>query len=428
MASCCMIRAVLSRRSGMKKILLLLTPLILASCGGGGGGGGSGTPEPINLAPIITDPGELSVEEGSQAVTRISATDPEGDLVTFSLQGTDAAAFAITSDGTVTFVDAPDYSTPIDSDADNVYQVTVVASDGASSSSVALVVTVINAILPTAVIDGYVSGANVFVDMNWNLVQDDGEPSATENITSQTYDFLPSEFAAVNDFTESCAVNRPRIAEVPVGAEDSVRGTVTEAYTMVYFPSALGSYEKVNVTPFTSLFTGFVLDALGTTTIAVAASCGSVANATANSVIQEVQNVLADLEQTYGVDSNYFYEDFIQSMDEEKQQIGELIVNFLTTIHEIKGVLEEFYEVQLLSYPSTQLVSTILSGEAFDTVEFHVVTHTIPEQVDEYFQYTKQYNFEHLVADSTGQLLDNNGDPVAITLDNIRENSIVATY
>ena len=75
-----------------------------------------------------------------------------------------------------------------------------------------------SAILPTAVIDGYISGANVFVDMNWNLVQDDGEPSATENTTSQTYDFLPSEFAAVNDFTESCAVNRPRIAEVPVGA------------------------------------------------------------------------------------------------------------------------------------------------------------------------------------------------------------------
>ena len=336
MASYCMIRAVLSRRSGMKKILLLLTPLILASCGGGGGGGGSETP----------------------------ATD--------------------TDDG--------------------------------------------SAILPTAVIDGYVSGANVFVDMNWNLVQDDGEPSATENTTSQTYDFIPPEFAAVNDFTESCAVNRPRIAEVPVGAEDSVRGSVTEAYTMLYFPSALDSYEKVNVTPFTTLFTGFVLDAVGTTTIAVADSCGSDANDIADSVIQEVQEVLAELEQTYGVDPNYFYEDFIQSMDEEKQQIGELIVNFLTTIHEIKGVLEEFYEVQLLSYPSRDLVSTILSGEAFDTAEFNIVTHTIPEQVDEYFEYSKQYNFEHLVADSSGQLLDKNGDPITITLENIRENSAFATY
>ena len=75
MASYCMIRAVLSRRSGMKKILLLLTPLILASCGGGGGGGGSGTPEPINLTPTITDPGALSVHEGRQAVTTVSATD-----------------------------------------------------------------------------------------------------------------------------------------------------------------------------------------------------------------------------------------------------------------------------------------------------------------------------------------------------------------
>ena len=39
--------------------------------------------------------------------------------------------------------------------------------------------------LPTAVIDGYVSGANVYIDFNWNLVQDEGEPSATENTSQQ---------------------------------------------------------------------------------------------------------------------------------------------------------------------------------------------------------------------------------------------------
>jgi hypothetical protein len=132
--------------------------------------------------------------------------------------------------------------------------------------------------------------------MNWNFMQDSGEPSATEDIISQTYDFLPAEFAAVNNFTEACAANRPRIAEVPVGATDSVRGTVTEAYTMVYFPKEVNSVEeRANVTPFTTLFTGFVLDSLGNNTIAVVDSCGSVAEQTADAVLDKVQEVLNDL-------------------------------------------------------------------------------------------------------------------------------------
>ena len=66
--------------------------LLLTACGGGGGGGPA-TPEPVNTAPTITDPGALSVQEGSQAVATVSATDPEGDSITFTLQGTDASAF-----------------------------------------------------------------------------------------------------------------------------------------------------------------------------------------------------------------------------------------------------------------------------------------------------------------------------------------------
>ena len=62
---------------------LLPIALLLTACGGGGGGGPA-TPEPTNTAPSITDPGALSVQEGSQAVATISATDPEGDSITFT--------------------------------------------------------------------------------------------------------------------------------------------------------------------------------------------------------------------------------------------------------------------------------------------------------------------------------------------------------
>ena len=39
-------------------------------------------------------------------------------------------------------------------------------------------------LLQTKVIDGYISGANVFIDFNWNQVQDEGEPSATEDLAN----------------------------------------------------------------------------------------------------------------------------------------------------------------------------------------------------------------------------------------------------
>ena len=104
--------------------------------------------------------------------------------------------------------------------------------------------------LPTAVIDGYVSGANVYVDFNWNLVQDEGEPSATENISQQVYEFLESDFSEINNFSAFCGMNRPRIAEVPIGAVDSENGTVTEAYTMTYFPRSYNSNsERINSSP-----------------------------------------------------------------------------------------------------------------------------------------------------------------------------------
>jgi len=31
------------------------------------------------------------------------------------------------------------------------------------------------------VIDGYIAGANVYIDFNWNLQQDEGEPSAKDD-------------------------------------------------------------------------------------------------------------------------------------------------------------------------------------------------------------------------------------------------------
>ena len=134
-------------------------------------------PEPTNTAPAITDPGALSVVEGSVDLGPLAATDAEGDTVTLSLGGADAAAFALT-DGVLTFASAPDFELPGDADENNLYVLEVIASDGVDSTTLTIEIAVLDA-FEGRVIDGPVAGAEVFVDLNCNTAKDDGEPTGT---------------------------------------------------------------------------------------------------------------------------------------------------------------------------------------------------------------------------------------------------------
>ena len=68
------------------------------------------------------------------AMADYDARDEEG-LVTWSLTGTDRADFTISTDGIVTINAVPNFEDPVDSNDDNVYTFTVVATDVMSGSS-----------------------------------------------------------------------------------------------------------------------------------------------------------------------------------------------------------------------------------------------------------------------------------------------------
>lgn len=86
----------------------------------------------INLAPEITSGDEISIPENQTDVRTITSTDPnEGDIVTYSITGgADQTLFTIdASTGALSFITAPDFENPTDSDGDNIYLVEITVSD-----------------------------------------------------------------------------------------------------------------------------------------------------------------------------------------------------------------------------------------------------------------------------------------------------------
>jgi Ca2+-binding RTX toxin-like protein len=96
-----------------------------------------------NVAPRFESPPTFEVKENATSAFTAIASDPEGRAITYSLTGTDASLFTInTTTGAVSFKTPPNYESPDDSGADNVYNVTVRASDGTATSTQAVAVTV----------------------------------------------------------------------------------------------------------------------------------------------------------------------------------------------------------------------------------------------------------------------------------------------
>ncbi len=85
----------------------------------------------VNDPPVVSGVSAVTVPENNTAVASYRAADPERATTTFawSLAGDDASAFAISSSGVLTFDSAPDYERPTDSGGNNIYEVTIRATD-----------------------------------------------------------------------------------------------------------------------------------------------------------------------------------------------------------------------------------------------------------------------------------------------------------
>ncbi|NIJ39028.1 hypothetical protein FHR22_003762 [Sphingopyxis panaciterrae] len=124
----------------MRIRFVIAVPLFLSACGGGGG-----TPPAPNAPPAFTSAQTASVAENITAAYQATASDANGDALSFAIDGgSDAALFSITTAGALRFNAAPDYDLPGDADGDNVYNVQLRVSDGNASATQAVNVTVTN--------------------------------------------------------------------------------------------------------------------------------------------------------------------------------------------------------------------------------------------------------------------------------------------
>lgn len=98
-----------------------------------------------DVDPVLTSVSAKNfLENGTGPAYTIAATDA-GNL-TYSLgSGNDETLFDVDpTSGVVSFITAPDFENPTDSDADNVYVISVMASDGLNTASQNVIITVIN--------------------------------------------------------------------------------------------------------------------------------------------------------------------------------------------------------------------------------------------------------------------------------------------
>lgn len=147
------------------------------------------------------------------------------------------------------------------------------------------------------VIDGYINGANVCLDINDNHVCDDGEPAGLSSVGG-TY---------VIEYTDTIAAGTQVLAEIPVGALDEDLGRVEKAYSM-----QAPAESATVVTPLTTLVSQEVLSS-GKKTSAVEAEA----------------SVKATL--GFAADKNLLGNDFIEDEDTMLQTVATVVATALAT-------------------------------------------------------------------------------------------------
>ena len=196
------------------------------------------------------------------------------------------------------------------------------------------------------VIDGYVSGATVWIDLNNNGTRDASEPSVVSG-SAGNYAF------ELTDSQRQCAQYATLYVDVPVGAIDEDLGEVTEAYQMVRPPvlDAITDDSLLHISPLTTVLWQGIRESFGREEIS---DCNALLadQAKRNEIKSVMQQSIDQMVSFYNMSEAVIFADFIADANSEAKTKAQDIV---------KGLQQSFALTKTLSedYPSAQEVRVV---------------------------------------------------------------------
>ena len=270
------------------------------------------TIEAVNDAPSIDTASTIQAAENQTAVTTISVSDVDEDDLTLTLSGTDADNFELSTDNVLTFKEAPDFETK------SSYSITLSLTDGTETVTKNITISITNVddfSFKGKTIDGYIQGATVYLDQNFNFRADEGELSAVTGVDGS--------FTITTDDIDlySCLKSRPIVADVPVGAIDSTLGEVTKAYRMVLPSMSDTGNSSIVISPFTSLLSDAVIQAKSSSSIkdelTLAEGCSDIGDGIALNITSELNQIKNILSSSLNISYDDLVIDFIADTSNE---------------------------------------------------------------------------------------------------------------
>lgn len=288
----------------------------------------------VNVQPQANAGTAQSVLSGATVTLDGSqSTDINGDALTYSWALTvPAGSSAKLSSSTVvnpTFV----------ADVAGDYSAALIVSDGKLHSTASTAqIAVSNSSAPNdsgsnnntastvsgKIIDGYVVGATVFLDLNFNGVQDAGEPNAISGT-------LGSYKMSLSESQRQCVGYAPLIVDVPVGAVDEDLGVVKEAYRISIPPrlNSISSTDIVNISPLTAVVWDVVEPQLAKEYTKLTCQTLLADQVKLDRIKKIISNSIDDVLLRYKTTAQKLYDDYISSQDGDSKALAIDIVNGL---------------------------------------------------------------------------------------------------
>ena len=220
------------------------------------------TVEDVDEPPTLSGQASASHAENSiLPVAEYEASDPEGESATWSLAGTDSGDFDISASGVLSFDAAPDYESPADTDGNNIYEVTVQASDGTTSPTTLAVTVSATPVDEVHTLTGPAGGSyeeNTTGSLASYTISDPEGVAPTWSLTgTDRGDFTIAggslEFATNPDYEQPADANRNNVYEVTVRAtagihtveqDVTIRVTPVDEPPTLTGPASVPSYDE----------------------------------------------------------------------------------------------------------------------------------------------------------------------------------------